>query len=361
MTRVALVIVGDGSRATTWSGTPRGLAGGLVEIGVDVCHVDADPPDAARRLVDRVADQQAARLRTATVVGRLVRLGRLDGVVQMGSQFGVPGRAPLVTYDDLTVKQALAFGEPYLTRLSQRDREAWLARQQRTYARARACCVGSSFAGRSLVEDFGVPAERVHVVGFGANPVPPAGHRDWSRPRLLVVARDWERKDVPAVVDAFAALRVEHPAATLDVVGDYPGPGGEGVDLHGVLRREVPGERARLDRLFAQATCFVMPSLREAFGIAYVEAGTAGIPSIGTTIGGAAEAIGPGGVVVPPGDGPALLAALRRLARPDEAASIGRCAADHARRYSWVAVAERIGAALRLPTRAPEFPLALSA
>jgi glycosyltransferase involved in cell wall biosynthesis len=102
-------------------------------------------------------------------------------------------------------------------------------------------------------------------------------------------------------------------------------------------------------QLFEQATVFVMPSLYEPFGIVYVEAGTAGVPSIGTTVGGATDAIGPGGLLVDPGDDGGLLNAMRRLTDPTTAHSLGVRACEHASTYSWEAVARRVAAAL-LPT-----------
>ena len=83
--------------------------------------------------------------------------------------------------------------------------------------------------------------------------------------------------------------------------------------------------------LFSAATCFVMPSRFEPFGIAYVEAGMAGLASIGTTVGGAATAVGEGGILVNPDDPPALTEAMRILAQPAEAARLGGLAAAHAR------------------------------
>ena len=61
----------------------------------------------------------------------------------------------------------------------------------RAARRATACCVSTRWAAASMIDDYGVPGDRVHVVGMGHQPQPvdPA-QRDWSRPRFLFVGRD---------------------------------------------------------------------------------------------------------------------------------------------------------------------------
>jgi glycosyltransferase involved in cell wall biosynthesis len=85
---------------------------------------------------------------------------------------------------------------------------------------------------------------------------------------------------------------------------------GDRVELAGQLPHPEALRRART------ASAFVMPSIDEAFGVAYVEAMAAGIPAIGT----AGEpgpreiaAAGPGMTLVPPGDVAALAAAIEQL------------------------------------------------
>jgi glycosyltransferase involved in cell wall biosynthesis len=89
-----------------------------------------------------------------------------------------------------------------------------------------------------------------------------------------------------------------------------------------------------------------MPSHSEASAIAYVEAATAGLPSIGTSAGGSGYLIGDGGLVVDPADPGALLEAMRRLADPEAAARMGALAKERSRLFSWDAVAARILATL---------------
>jgi glycosyltransferase involved in cell wall biosynthesis len=121
------------------------------------------------------------------------------------------------------------------------------------------------------------------------------------------------------------------------------------VTAHGPLKLDVPEDRAKLDALFEQATCFVMPSRHEPSGIVFSEANAAGIPSIGTTEGGSRELVGDAGRVVHPDDDDALAAAMLELADPGTAERLGRNAQKRSRLFTWPAVGGRVMRALQVP------------
>ena len=155
-----------------------------------------------------------------------------------------------------------------------------------------------------------------------------------------------ERKNGDGVVRAFGRLRQERPAARLDVVGGHPPLVAPGITGHGVLRLDVPEQHDRLERLFTQATCFVLPSHAEASAIAYVEAAAAELPSIGTNQGGCEFLIGNGGLIVDPQDDDALLDAMRHLSDPGTAARMGQAAKLRSELFTWAAVGRRVLRAL---------------
>jgi glycosyltransferase involved in cell wall biosynthesis len=264
--------------------------------------------------------------------------GAADALVLMGTTFEIPRTIPYVTYDDMTVPQFAR-----LQRLPDAVVRPWRARQARALDDAVACCVTGTWAGDSLVADYGVDPTRIAAVGIGANVVSaPVDDRDWTTPRFLFVGVDWERKGGQDVVDAFRAVRRAIPAATLDLIGRIPEITEPGVTVRGWLDMRTAAGRDALLAAFRRATCLVMPSRFEPFGIVYAEAGLTGVPSIGTTQGGAAEVIGPGGTTVDPGDHEALVRAMTTLADPDTARRLGALAGRHAQRFKWEHVAIRI-------------------
>src|SRR5262249_25848895 len=94
------------------------------------------------------------------------------------------------------------------------------------------------------------------------------------------------------------------------------------------------GQRGDVAELMAAADVYCQPNASpEPFGIAFVEALYAGLPVVSTAIGGAAEIADEAcGVLVPPGDVPALAAALRRLLLDEqERARLGRNGPGQAR------------------------------
>jgi glycosyltransferase involved in cell wall biosynthesis len=375
---VGLVFPGDPNAPAIWSGIPAGLASGLEELGVGVRPVSAEMPralgfvataalSAARlprvrgggpesalrrsRLAVREGSQEVATLRTRALRRRLRRTGPVEALVQIGTGYSLPPDPPrVVTVEDMTVRQAVAIGVPEWRAQSRRTIDSRIERQRRGYEAATSCCLASRWAAGSVTGEYRVPAPKVHVVGLGRNLDPQPVPRDWSSPRFLFVGREWERKNGPAVLRAFGRLRASVEGARLDVVGGHPRIDDPGVHGHGPLELAAEGGRGRLQELFQSATCVVMPSRFEPFGIVHAEAGAAGVPSIGTTIGGASEPIGRnGGRLVDPDEEASLLDAMLELSNGEAAARMGAAALRRSKLFTWRAVAERVVRAVGLP------------
>jgi hypothetical protein len=354
--RIAIVLQGDSTNPSTWSGVPAGISSGLAAAGAEPIPIDARFP-AASKLARAIGMSwvgeatnplfaTAGSMRAATSIRAA---GRIDGAVAIGSGYSLSAKLPTVTFEDMTVAQALAQPGPTYAGLSEAASRRWRRRQGRNYRSSRGCCVASHWALQSIRDDYGVDGSKIHVVGFGRNAEPRTIERDWSKPHFLFIGIDWERKRGPAVVAALSEVRRRFPQATLDLVGGHPEIEAPGVIGHGVLSLGTVDGRKRHAALLEQATCMVLPSSYEPFGIAYLDAGAAGVPSIGTTAGGAADAVGPGGVLVDPDDQDALIRAMLELADPATARGLGEKASAHSALFTWQAVAERLLRALRLP------------
>ena len=106
------------------------------------------------------------------------------------------------------------------------------------------------------------------------------------------------------------------------------------------------GEVRDIERYYRAADCFVMPSIREAFGMALVEAMSSALPVVATRIDGVTDRIvrdGVTGDLTPPKDAAAIAAALNRsLTDPARAAAMGAAARlDVEARYGLIASGER--------------------
>ncbi len=357
---LALVTVGDPASPTTWSGTTAGVLTALRDLGVRTHAIDLKLPPGldeallvagAARTRNRFDAESAAltvRVRSALLRKRLRGL-ELDGVVQVGSTFQVPPAIPYVTLEDMTVRQSVGV-HPVFGRMSPGAMEGWERRRAQIYAGARRCAVASHWAADSLQRDYNLQGSHTAVVGLGANHrIEAQGARSWAPPRFLFIGIDWERKGGPVLLKAFGRLREERPDVGLDVVGAHPRLEQAGVQFHGVLSHADPEGRRAISELFAKATCLVMPSTVEPFGIVHIEAASAGIPSIGTSVGGPRDIIGAdGGLIVDPGDEEGLYRAMLELCDAETARRMGAAAAERALLYTWPQVAERLLRALEL-------------
>jgi glycosyltransferase involved in cell wall biosynthesis len=354
--RIAIAFQGDVANPASWSGAPAGLWRGLASVGAERIAIDARFPGyaaLAHRLRMSWAEATANplfALGASIAAGRAASREAIDGAIAIGTGFTLPARVRAVTFEDMTVAQAMRTGDPAYRSLSERAKRRWRTRQHAAYDRSVACCATSHWAADSIVADYGVPRERVHVVGLGCKmPFAESPERDWSAPRFVFAGFEWERKGGPKVIEAFATLRERIPAATLDLVGGHPRVELDGVTGHGPMPLESGDAQRRYAAILDRATCMVMPSAYEPFGIAYADAGARGVPSIGTTVGGAADAIGEGGVLIEPEDSEALLAAMVELSDPGTAERLGSRASENAAGLTWGKVTERLIRALQPP------------
>jgi glycosyltransferase involved in cell wall biosynthesis len=336
------------------SGSVAGVAAAASSDGYRVLLRNGELPLALGRAIRGLGRLTGARAAAAFALVRLTeQRGELalptrahQPQIVFSSESAVDLGSPFVTFEDMTVAQTVRQSGYDLSGLTASHRRWWEERQRMLYGAAVGCCVGSEWAASSVVEDYGIPREKVHVVGRGHTIAAERVDRDFSTPQYLFSGRDWTRKNGSRVIEAFRRVKAQRPDAVLHLVG--PGPGdrsqhsGDGVLDHGLLDLESATDRRRLLSLYATATCFVMPSLCEAFGISYLEAAAHGLPCIGTTCGGAAEAIGAGGMVADPLDVGAIADAMLALADPDRAAHLGELARENAERFTWPRVTERL-------------------
>ncbi len=155
----------------------------------------------------------------------------------------------------------------------------------------------------------------------GNDPAPLAqGSRD-GVVRLLSVGAVVPRKRFDVLVAALATL-TDLPWR-LTIAGDRTRDRNTAAQLDADIARHALGHRIavlgavspqRLEALYAEADVFVLASHYEGYGMAYAEAVAHGLPVIGTRAGAIPDTVpGDAGLLVDPGDIPALAQALRRI------------------------------------------------
>ena len=187
-------------------------------------------------------------------------------------------------------------------------------------------------------------ARRTRVVHLGAE-LPPAPAPAPGQPTLVSVGNLIERKRHADVIEAMAMLGPRWPDLRYVIVGDGPRRGAlqELAAARGVGDRiSFRGRLAPADALAAAhcATVMVMPSVAEAFGVAYVEAMAAGVPAIGCRGEDGPEEIaasGSGIVLVAPRDPRSVADAIDGLLADPDRLAAGRAAARETvrRSFTW--------------------------
>jgi glycosyltransferase involved in cell wall biosynthesis len=258
--------------------------------------------------------------------------------------------ASVVTIADVTwLRQARAV--PLHTRL------LWRALVFPAARRADRVIAHSHAARSEIAEDMRVPEERIDVIPHGPGAAPSA--EPTSEPELrarlglgtgpivLAVSALLAHKNVDALVEALPAIRQAAPDAKV-VVPANPTPLGE--QLAARARTLGVGEAlilpgwvspSDLEGLYAAASCFAFPSLREGFGLPVLEAMRRGVPVACSNASALPEVAGDAALMFDPNRPGELVAAVTRLLRDrdlaEELAARGRIRAAE---FTWRRAAE---------------------
>jgi glycosyltransferase involved in cell wall biosynthesis len=187
----------------------------------------------------------------------------------------------------------------------------------------------------------GVPHSRIRVVPLGIQPrffAAPSAPSPVSAPYILFVGTIEPRKNLPRLVEAFHLLREAGRVERLVIAGARGWSDVRldltNVDLLGRVSDDV------LHALYAGASCFVIPSLHEGFGIPAIEAMAAGCAVVAARAGALPEVCGDAAVLVDPLD-PRSIADGIALALDDGAAMRAR-GRERAERFRWSSVAATV-------------------
>jgi len=205
--------------------------------------------------------------------------------------------------------------------------------ESRKLQRLKIVVANSQFTAKTFVQNYpntnskvrlcykSVDVERYREVYKKREAIPP----DPDRHVILFVGSNMHRKGVPDLINASPGVIEEHPETRFIIVGkDKAVPRLEALcsNLKVDHNFEFAGWRSQADLLgyYQQATIFVMPSLTEALGVTFLEAMAAGVPVIGTNVGGIPEIIQNeiNGLLVPAESPSAITEAINRLLTDDQ-------------------------------------------
>jgi glycosyltransferase involved in cell wall biosynthesis len=297
-----------------WSGIVWNCRRALEAAGVELAIFDRIPFDCP--LLLRLRHQFHRRLGRKThylqiepailrrAAGRIAARfdqGDCDGVFCPGTGVPVftylPARIPVFTYLDATKR---AWIDTYfgLETLCPRSRRAVDEVDRESLQNNTLTIFSSDWARSGAAQHYGVPADRMAVVPFGANLLEAPERTEvesWiaTRPRdslrLLFLGKEWERKGGPEALALVQELRARGVAATLEIVGCTPvlDPAESRLArVHGFVDHSAPAGRKMFHDLLRDTHALVFLSRAEAYGIALCEAAAFGVPAFATDVGG---------------------------------------------------------------------------
>ena len=265
-----------------------------------------------------------ASLRARAQVRAALRSGPLDGlfyhtqVTALMAHSSAGGRPYVVSLDATPIgldAMGAAYGHrPSRLRAVEAAKNAWM---RRVFTSATRLTTWNEWAKRSLVEDYGIEADKVVVISPGIDlthwQFPRALRPSARLPRVLFVGGDFARKGGDILLEVFRDRfqgQCELDIVTRDEV-DVSGLAGARV------HRGLTANSPELLRLYQEADVFALPTRAECHPIAAIESLAAGLPVISTTIGAIPEVVrnGETGLLVPPGDPAAFGDALSQFVR----------------------------------------------
>ncbi|QNK82299.1 glycosyltransferase family 4 protein [Nakamurella sp. PAMC28650] len=274
-----------------------------------------------------------------------------DLVFQIHALFDVPDTTSAL-YIDCTHRQSAA-NWPAWNPLSGDELERWYARERAEYHRAAHLFAFCEPTRRSLVEEYGVPEERVTTTYAGVNldqmpalDADPRPEQGVGVPTILFIGNDFVRKGGEDLLKAFRIVRAAIPNARLQLVGTDPHIAAqEGVEVLGRIN-----DRARIEELYRGASVFTVTSYFDPFPLVLLEAMAFGLPVVSSRTCGIPEIVEDGvtGKMVDAGDVDAIAAALiQTLSDPEAARQAGLAGRVRVEKlYTWDAVVDRMTPAL---------------
>ena len=302
-------------------------------VGVDRApfHEDGVP---VQELVGKLVKRRVSG-RYAAALRRFVERGRYDVV-----------HAHI--YASEVAAAVATVGSPSRLVLTEHTEAPWRGRIARltsrwAYGRAAMIIAVSQAIRQRLLLEYGVPEERVRYllpVGRPADLPQPndSGPQLPAGPLLGFIGRLEPSKGVDVLLRALPGVLRVRPDVRLVVIGTGPGE----VNLTALARQlgvesavRFLGFRADARALLSRFELLVVPSRSDGSPLVVHEALEAGVPVIGSAVGGIVDRVagGEAGVLVPAGDVDALtgaiLALLADAARRDQLRSAGRRLAAH--------------------------------
>jgi glycosyltransferase involved in cell wall biosynthesis len=216
------------------------------------------------------------------IVGEKIKRGKYEFAIQTQTLCDSTGNGiPVFIYTDHTNLNNLnyRFINPAKFVRSRR----FIELERKAYREATLIFVMSQNIRKSLVEQYQIPESKIKIVYVGSNTDVPSkvNTEKYKNKNIIFVGKEWERKGGPLMIEAFRKVQEKIPDASLTIIGCKP--------RVNVKNCKVIGEVSldEVSKHYDRASVFCLPTVREPFGIVFIEAMFNRLPIVTNNMGAA--------------------------------------------------------------------------
>jgi glycosyltransferase involved in cell wall biosynthesis len=261
-------------------------------------------------------------------------------------------KVPFFIYTDHTNLNNLNYA--HIRQTEYLHSNAYVKLEKHAFDMAKLIFVMSMNIKESLMNQYSISEEKIKIVYVGTNTAAPVrlNPEKYSKKNILFVGKDWERKGGPLLVDAFKIVQQAIPDASLTIMGCTPALKLKNCFVHGEVSLKV------VEEIYSHASLFCMPTLREPFGIVFLEAMFNRLPVITNNIGATPHLIknGYNGYILDYDRHTLAEILITLLNSPKKCSEMGNNAYESVQElYTWENVAKRMSGCIRatLPDTSP--------
>lgn len=302
-----------------WSGTESHIARMLSDMGNEMIFLDqikgSFPVRALCKAATKLTGRQYKALREPWNMKAAARRIRR---FQRGKEYDLifttctpllaylPVDCPRVVYTDTSFAGWLEYCQLF-SPLSKRSVKYGNIQEKMGLVSCSKIVYSSHWGKDTASKAYGIPAERIEVVPFGANFVcdlPAAERRKIyearlasEEKRLLFVGFNWRNKGGECALDAVREMNRRGLRTKLLVVGCTPQIRKEDrelAEIYGFLDKNKEEDRRKLRELYLQAHLFILPTRFDCTPIVLAEAASFGLPALVTDTCGVADMMAAG-------------------------------------------------------------------
>jgi glycosyltransferase involved in cell wall biosynthesis len=165
----------------------------------------------------------------------------------------------------------------------------YIALEKRALEKASLVFVMSENIRNSLLEQYNLPASKIKMAYVGSNTELPSAvnPKKYRNKNIIFVGKEWERKGGPLLIEAFKKVLDKIPDATLTILGCRPDVSVPNCTILGEVSLEEVAKH------YEKASVFCLPTVREPFGIVFIEAMFNRLPIVTNNMGAAPYLVTP--------------------------------------------------------------------